>query len=125
MIDFGKVIEFCINGNRKFEDLVREYVFVEALDYYSPELINLVLNDSKYNKSEALQRRGVITLKDRYCRFASGKECYFVTPDDKDNKIDEKEYRARIEELRSLCGDEFIDINRYEKFKLSKLLYEV
>ncbi len=124
LIDFDKVIEFCINGNRNFQELIRDCVIVEALDYYNPELIKLVLNDSKYNKLEALQRRGVITLKDRYCRFANGKECYFVSSDDKTNRINEKAYASRIKELKNLCGDEFIDINQYDKFECSKLLYE-
>lgn len=124
LIDFNQVIECCLKKNFKFQELVRDYIFVEALDYYNPELIKLVLNDPKYNKLEALQRRGIITLEDRYCRFANGKECYFVSPDDKQNRINEKKYATRIKELRNLCGDEFIDINQYDKFECSKLLYE-
>ena len=81
------------------------------------------MGNPQYNKAEALQRRGVITLRDRYCKFADERECYFIAGDEKNDRINDMRYATRIEELRELSGNEFIDINQYEKFEYSKLLY--
>lgn len=124
LIDFYKIIECCLSREKNFKYLEREYVFVEALDYYNFSWIQETLTNPKYNKYEGLQRRGIITLKDRYCRFANGIEGYFKD-DDKKNLINDSKYETRIKELRRLCSDEFIDINQYDKFKYSHMLYKV
>lgn len=113
-----------MSREKNFKYLEREYVFVEALDYYNFSWIQETLTNPKYNKYEGLQRRGIITLKDRYCRFANGIEGYFKD-DDKKNLINDSKYETRIKELRRLCSDEFIDINQYDKFKYSHMLYKV
>lgn len=123
LVDFWKIVEKCITGDMDFQEIEREYTFVESFDYYNYSSIRAVLDDSKYNIFEYLQRRGVITLEDRFCRFAYGKESYFTDGDDKTDRINEEKYTARIAELRELCGTEFIDIFQYDKFKYSRLLY--
>ncbi|MBD5449612.1 MAG: LTA synthase family protein [Lachnospiraceae bacterium] len=123
LIDFNKVIECCLDKEKDFHQLEREYALVEALDFYNPAMIKKILGNPQYNKAEALQRRGVITLRDRYCKFADDRECYFIAGDEKNDRINDMRYATRIEELRELSGNEFIDINQYEKFEYSKLLY--
>lgn len=124
LIDFSKLISICLSREKDFKQVEREYVFVEALDYYNFSWIQETLTNPKYNRYEGLQRRGIITLKDRYCRFVNDMEGYFKD-DDKKNLINDIKYEARIEELRRLCSDEFIDINQYDKFKYSHMLYKV
>lgn len=124
LVYFYDLIECCLNEKKDFTKLVKQYAVVEALDYYNYSWIVATLNDTRYKIEEGLQRRGIITMQDRFCRFANGRECYFVADDDIQDRIDEPKYEKRIEELRKLCGNEFIDINRYDKFKYSKLLYE-
>lgn len=123
LIDFNRIIGFCLDGENNFEQLERPYVLVEALDYYNLSWIQMTLANPEYNKWEGMQRRGIITEQDRYCRFANGMEVYFKE-DDSNNQISNRKYDKRIEELRRLCDGEFIDIDQYDKFKYSKMLYE-
>lgn len=123
LIDFYKIIEFCLDEENNFEQIERPYVLVEALDYYNLSWIQTTLANPEYDKLEGMQRRGVITMQDRYCRFASGIEAYYKE-DDRNNQINNRKYEKRIEELRRLCDGEFVDIDQYEKFKYSKMLYE-
>lgn len=123
LIDFNRIIGFCLDGENNFEQLERPYVLVEALDYYNLSWIQMTLANPEYNKWEGMQRRGIITEQDRYCRFANGMEVYFKE-DDRNNQISNRKYDKRIEKLRRLCDGEFIDIDQYDKFKYSKMLYE-
>lgn len=123
LIDFYKIIGLCLDEENNFEQLERPYVLVEALDYYNLSWIQMTLTNPEYNKWEGMQRRGIITMQDRYCRFASGMEVYYKE-DDTNNQINNRKYSKRIEKLRRLCDGEFIDISQYDKFKYSKMLYE-
>lgn len=124
LINFYDVIDYLLNGKTDFRQLASEYAIVEALDYYDISIIKMTMNNPRYSQLEGLQRRGIITLEDRYCRFAGGRECFFIKEDDKNDLIGDQKYETRIEELRKLCGDEFIDIYQYDKFKYSRMLYE-
>jgi hypothetical protein len=124
LVDFSKVLEMCIRGEYDFDKVKRDYVVTEALDFYNSALINSILEKEGHSKSEAYQRRAIITPTDRYLRFATGEERYFVGKDDVNDCIDVPEYQERIAQLRDICGDEFIDISRYKKFETAmKLLY--
>lgn len=124
MIDFRKILKMSIEGKYDFKKIHRDYVITEAFDFYDGTTIKMSLNNPEHDKAEAYQRRGVITPKDRYCRFATGEERYFVGKNDTTDCSKREEYQDRIAELRKICGDCFIDISQYKKFELSKKLYE-
>lgn len=119
---FPDLIENIIKGERDWDVLADDYAIIENLDAYSESLVNKTLS-GRFSREEMYQCRGVITRRDKYFLYEYGKEYYFASLTSMKNEIDNPLYAGRIAELRDLCGKEFIDIYKYEKFKYSRLLY--
>lgn len=122
LIKFPDLVETIINGEYNWGELTDHYAIIENFDAYGEQLVNKTLAGI-FPKKEMLQCRGVITKKDKYFLYAYGEEYYFTNPASEKNEIDNPLHVQRIEQLRKLCGNEFIDIYQYEKFKHSRLLY--
>lgn len=122
LIRFHELVEKIINGEHNWGELTDHYAIVENYDAYGEQTVNKTLSGF-FPQKEMLQCRGVITKKDKYFLYACGEEYYFTNPISEKNEMDNPLYTERIEQLRKLCGNEFIDIYQYEKFKYSRLLY--
>ncbi len=123
LIRFSDLVEKIVNNDNDWDSLTDDYAIIQNLDAYSDRIINAVLT-GKMSRDEMYQCRGIVTLADKYFKYAYGKEYYFSSRDSQENEIDCPQYQDRIQELRELCGDEFIDIYKYEKFKYSRQLYD-
>lgn len=124
LIDLYKLIENIVcNRDLDDEKYAREHIVVENLDPYSKVAVEKVLSGFKVWE-EMRQCRGVVTKTDRYFKHQIGNEYYYKSPKSLDNEIDDSTCKDRIDQLRELCGNEFIDIYQYEKFKCARQLYD-
>ena len=122
--DFYKLIGYVISPEKNdLSDIMSEYVFGQTYDYYSEASVEQVLN-SKMDKRFWMQQRSVRTKHEQYILMVDGSEYYFILPDEKTNYIMDKAYENRINELRSICGSYFIDINKFDYFVDSRRLYK-
>lgn len=122
LVRFPELIKKIIMNTPSWKSLTSDYVLVQNLDAYN----ELVVEDTlagRLTRDEMYQCRGIVTREDRYYRYAYGKEYYFTSAESKQNEMGNPEFRARVLELRRLCGDEFIDIYKYDKFLYSRRLY--
>lgn len=105
------------NLNRIFNDFVE----IQELDFYHKHLINQVFKSDKDSKThflcDAVSFRGIRSQYDKYILYRTGDELYFVLPDENTNRINEFQYRERINQLRKLVGDYFVDIYKDDRFK--------
>lgn len=124
LVRFPELIEKIIKKERDWGNLTRDYVLIENLDAYSDRAVKDTLA-GRLKKEEMYQCRGIVTLTDRYYQYADGKEYYFISRESKVNESNNDLYRDRIMYLKKLCGNVFIDIYQYDKFKYSRLLYEI
>lgn len=122
LVSFPKVIRAVINDSDDWEKLTDEYVLIENLDGYTDRIVTGVLSGI-FSREEMLQCRGIVTRNDKYYLYADGREYYFPDRMSVKNEIQNPIYKERIEELKNLCGNSFIDIYQYDKFKYSRLLY--
>lgn len=122
LVQFPDLIRMLIEKDFDWSVLEKEYTIIENLDAYGELIVRDTLA-GKLKREEMCQCRGIITKNDAYYIYVFGKEYYFEKTEPNDNKLDRIECSDRINVLRELCGSQFIDIYEYDKFKLSRLLY--
>lgn len=108
IIDFGSVANL---GSRSF-------VFVEDVDYYNKDYILETIGKSDFYERGLLGYRGVITQDDMLIRYRNGMTYYLKKINDEKMVTDE-----RLKYLSSLLDTKFVDINKEEKFKYSRLIW--
>ena len=123
LVNMSLLIEKIINNNSDWDDLFNDSIIIENLDAYDSLIVDDVLS-GRLNREEMCQCRGIVTKKEKYFLYADGREYFYPDRDSKKNEINNTEYLNEIERLRQKCGNEFIDIYKYDKFKYSRLLYE-
>lgn len=122
LINFWKLLGKIIKKENDWESLTDAYVLIENLDSYSEIVVEMGLN-GRLKKDEIYQCRGIVTATDSYYLYATGKEHYFKHSEPEDDKINNIDFAERISRLKQICGKEFIDIYKYDKFRYSRLLY--
>ena len=123
LVQFPHLVKKLICGEKDLSTITDEYVLIENYDAYDERVVCDTLS-GRVKKEEMYQCRGIVTKTDSYYKYAFGKEYYFQKKEPSENQIDNTEYVNRISELRRLCGNRFIDIFKYDKFKYSRLLYK-
>lgn len=101
-----------------------DFALVQTEDMYNMHAMGSIYTDIYRFENSYMQRRGVITLEDAYYRKATGEEFYFLK-DRTENYINGLEYQERIDGLRELAGNKFIDFEKYEKYFGSKRMYDL
>ena len=126
-VDFCNLIDALLN-DEKIDSLFKKHISYETVDFYNKRFIcEHIINWTHENwrlDMAHFQCRGVRTLEDMYIKYAIGKELYFRLPDENTNLIDDEKWSSRIEELKKLCGDNFVDITKESLFENSHLLYD-
>ena len=110
-------VEQEIDLEKVFE---KPYMKVQKIDTYNERLVKYL--KAMHCEEGGQAYRGIRTLDDYYLRFRDH-ELYYRNGDEETNLIDDPKYADRIEELRALAGDYFIDIYKNEKFKYARELY--
>jgi hypothetical protein len=123
LVKVPDLIKKIIINDQDWNSLTSDYVLIENLDVYSEKLVQETLS-GHFSKNEMYQSRGIVTLTDKYYFYAYGKEYYYNGQENLINEINNPQYAERIQILKKLCGDEFIDIFQFDKFKYSRMLYE-
>lgn len=122
LVQFPDLIQMLIFEEEDWDSLTSDHVRIENLDAYSELAVRDTLS-GRLDKKEMYQCRGIVTATDRYFLYAYGKEYYFKDRVSIENEINNPQYRDRINQLKQLCGDEFINIYQYKKFVYSRKLY--
>ncbi|RDU22801.1 alkaline phosphatase family protein [Anaerosacchariphilus polymeriproducens] len=120
--DFSFVIESILDSKpfTKFETYIR----LEGLDTYNKTAVETILNNcSMEEMKEYLQYTGIRTEKEKYIRNSQGDEVFYLLPDEEQNQINNEMYQDRIDSLRKITGDCFIDIFAEDFFVESRRIY--
>lgn len=122
LVKFPELIKKIILDESDWESLTENYVLIENLDAYNELVVQKTLS-GELGREEMYQCRGIVTETEKYFLYAYGKEYYFRDDVLSRNEINNILYKDRILELKQLCGDIFIDIFKYEKFRYSREMY--
>ena len=125
---FSNLVSEILSGSVNLESVCKEYVIYENIDFYNKKYIVEHIFDWMHEGGRMdmahYQCRGIRTEEDLYVKYAIGEELYFRLPDEETNLIDDENYQERIDYLRKMCGDEFININENPVFAESYRLYD-
>lgn len=125
LISFTELVEKILEGDlseiNKIND--KDYVLIERDDVYGQRLRRSAENDRRRVDLSYIQYRGVVTEEDIFVRLATGKEFYFLN-DESENLRDDERYRERIDYLRSLAGNKYINIYKEKKYQEAVKLYQ-
>lgn len=89
----------------------KDYVLIEMDDSYGDERVSVIESTGLLY----MQYRGVITQDDSFVRLITGQECYFRN-DGSVNLSHEECYQERIDYLRTLAGNKYIDIHKEKHY---------
>ena len=125
LINFTELVEKLLQDDYDgLKELnTKDYVLIQMDDVYGEERRKTVENDRLTNGLSYQQYRGVVTKQDSYVRTVTGQEFYFRNAEST-NLIKDDQYKDRISYLRELAGNKYIDINREDKYKEARLLYQ-
>lgn len=127
-LNFNQLFIYLLEpSNINFEKVFTNFIEFQTLDYYGDYLVDLALKEKGkiFSLSDAISFRGIRTEVDKYILYATGDEFYFVLPDEITNEINNSKYKDRINKLRELTGNYFINICNYNKFKRSREIYNI
>ncbi|MBZ0312903.1 hypothetical protein K7185_10495 [Clostridium butyricum] len=120
--NFYEVIKWILDPQKnKLENSFSEYSCIQDVDIYNKTLVEFFI--SKNIKEYAMSYRGVVTVSDKYILRSDGKEFYY-TIDENFEEIESTCEYNRLNYLRSLAGNKFIDIDTDNRFEYSRLLYK-
>lgn len=122
LINFPNLIHNLLGNSTS--NYTSDYVLTQTDDCYSMKIFDRYHVNKEAYKEFYIQHRGVICLEDSYLQMISGEEYYFVEGED-GNQINNHKYSKRIEELKLLAGNKYIDIYQEEKYIYSRKLYEI
>lgn len=127
IIDFWRILSNLISDKTdSLANVGRDYVIIENDDPYGKRVKEIIWRNN-HNKpivtDQWLQYRGVVTEEDSYVRIATGKE-YYYRKNEENNCVDDPKHKKRIEELRVICGNRWIDIEAEKKYRGSLELYK-
>lgn len=125
LIDFPELIEKVLEDDLSEINRIhdKDYVLIERDDVYSQEFRETVEDEKITNGLQYMQYRGVVTKDDIFVRLTIGKEFYF-RDNKNENLIDDEQYRERIDYLRTLAGNKYINIYKEKRYKEAIILYE-
>lgn len=123
---FPQLIEHLVKKEwDKIDDVLTDTGVIQTDDIYNPSHVEYCLNaenDQIYYDLYS-QHRGIVTPKEIYVKYVSGQE-YFFIKGDKDNLINDLFYEKRIQELKSMCGNNFIKISEEKKYFPAQEMYK-
>ena len=128
--NFDSIIKAIATENvEEWEKCFRESIIYENADlyHYNNILIHIVeqwLSGKQPHIMGVYQLRGVRTAEDLYIKYAIGKELYYRLPDEESNLIEDDIWKERIDYLKKICGDKFIDISEEPLFEKTRLIYD-
>ena len=128
--NFSGIIKAILTEKREdWESCFSEYVLYQNADlyHYNNIIIHIMeqwLSGKQPHIMGVYQLRGVRTADDMYIKYALGKELYYRLPDEETDLIEDERWAIRINELRELCGDSFVDISKEPLFERASLIYD-
>lgn len=126
LVSFPDLADCLIKGEsgKIARAVSRDFVLVQTEDMYNMHAMESVYTDLSRFEASYMQRRGVITLQDAFYKKATGEEFYFPKGS-MENSIRDPSRQKRINEVRQIAGNQFIDFTKYEKYFGSKRMYEL
>lgn len=110
LYDFCKVIRCIIKNDYQEDDIFNEYVLMQETNMFHNTTIQYYIENDVEEHSHAW--RAVRTEKELYVKISSGKEYYYLLPDEETNCIGQADEK-RIQQMEELAGDKFEDATAY------------
>lgn len=124
---FTRLVKMILGSNEvSWSDILNEYAVIEDLDKYAYFRVEPFFHERKSIVFKgAVASRGIVTENgEKYIRYSTGEEYYFVKPSVV-NRINVTECQNRIDELRKYAGDTFINVFEDDFFKCSRIIYQI
>lgn len=96
--------------------------YYRMLIYIINQGVNKTIKEN--NHIYGMAYRCVVTKFDKFIKIANGKEIYYKLENENINLIDCAEYKDRIEQLRRLAGNYFLNIKEIPEFANALKLYK-
>lgn len=124
--NFEDLVRWVIEPEaNRFDKILRDEVKFQDVDYYKETIVNASIESNRNEPYRSgFAYRGVCAGTCKYVINALGEEYFYVIGKDGRETpalLEDEELRAK---LRKACGDYFIDVCKYDKFKFSRKLYE-
>lgn len=125
LLAFPEMIKglFQNKGNEVAEVYKKDYVLIQEDDMYGAKRETLLAENPSKAKICYMQHRGIITDKDFYLRYFTGEE-YYVLSNCNENVIECEEYMERINYLKKLVGNQYIDFEKVSKYHIAEEVYK-
>ena len=117
------VIKFILTNEKGYiQKAVDKYALLQDVDLYNKSRVNKTIKEN--NHIYGMAYRCVVTKFDKFIKIANGKEIYYKLENENINLIDCAEYKDRIEQLRRLAGNYFLNIKEIPEFANALKLYK-
>jgi len=118
LLRFKDAIHSLLNNeSENLKDIMQaDYSLIQNEDIYGT-----LFRYKKTNVDQRLQYRGVVTNEDTFVRVVNGNEYYFRG--EEINLINDNRWQKRIEELRGITGNTFVDIYKHDRYRKTRKLY--
>lgn len=120
---FTQFVQWLLEPNRYLlEDICTDYAVFQDTDFYDPYRVSLFIRRGV--PKEAIAYRGVIDYSYKYAINSLGEEFFYIYTQTVSEEPAVLEDETLRRELRKKCGENFLDIDKIDKFRHSKKLYE-
>lgn len=121
--NFEKFIRWIMDpAHFSLDDACTDEAILQDFDYYSPEALDLFIKQD--NAKFGLGFRGIVNYEYKYIINSLGEEYFYQIQEDGSEKLVPLEDPALRAELRDKAGTTFLDINKYDKFRHTRKLYD-
>ena len=121
--NFEKFVRWLVDPEHfSLDDVCADEVIFQDVDAYNPKYIDQLIQANKAKKG--ISYRGILNYNYKYVINALGKEFFYQMQKDGTEKLiplEDPELRA---ELRNKAGTKFLDIDKYDKFRHTRKLYD-
>lgn len=121
--NFDKFLRWLADpAHSSLDDVCEDEVIFQDTDYYSEKLIARHIRNNTPKKG--LAYRGILNYDYKYVINALGEEFFYRRQQDGTEKLVPLEDPALRTELQNKAGTRFLGIDRFDKFRHTKKLYE-
>ncbi len=125
LISFPSVVKKILSDRTEhIHEDVMPYIFVQDEDGYHDSILRCFYINKELSENRYIQQKGIITTQDSYYRTVTGKEFYFQRQR-KGNQANNEQFRERIQQLKDILGNKFVDIRKEDKYVNTRKIYEL
>ena len=117
LLHYDKLVDAVLTSNYDEDHFCSNYVEIQEAEIFNDTIIKYYLDNGAEDNTRAF--RAIRTQTELYAKLSTGKQFYYLLPDEETDHSQEPEYAERIAELSELAGDYFWSFDGFEdKLKL-------